>query len=47
MIGVKFNDGEVKKGVFIGKTTEYLFLRTKDKITAIPIKSTVKEIEIK
>ena len=25
MIGVKFNDGEVKNGVFIGKTTEYIF----------------------
>ena len=47
MIGVKFNDGEVKNGVFIGKTTEYLFLKTNEKITAIPIKSMVKEIEIK
>lgn len=47
MIGVKFNDGEVKNGVFIGKTTEYIFLKSNEKITAIPIKSMVKEIEIK
>jgi hypothetical protein len=47
MIGVKFNDGEVKNGVFIGKTTEYIFLKSNERITSIPIKSMVKEIEIK
>ncbi len=38
---------EIKKGVLIGKTSEYLFLKTQEKITAIPVKSMVKEIGIK
>ncbi|WP_199269632.1 hypothetical protein [Formosa sp. L2A11] len=46
-IQVKFIDGEVKTGTLIGKTSEILFLKKKDKITAIPIKSMLKEIEIK
>ncbi|MFC5046100.1 hypothetical protein ACFSTE_04965 [Aquimarina hainanensis] len=46
-IGVKFNDGDIRKGILIGKTSEYLFLKTKEKITAIPVKSMVKEIDIK
>ncbi|MBT2163146.1 hypothetical protein [Zobellia barbeyronii] len=47
MIGVKFNDGDTKRGILIGKTSEYLFLKTEGEITAIPIRSMVKEIEIK
>ncbi len=46
-IEVRFNDGEIKKGILIGKTSEYLFLKTQEKITAIPVKSMVKEIGIK
>ncbi len=46
-IEVRFNDGEVKRGILIGKTSEYLFLKTEENITSIPIKSMVKEIQIK
>ncbi|WP_179950040.1 hypothetical protein [Lutibacter citreus] len=47
LIEVKFIDGEITKGIMIGKTSEILFLKIDEKITAIPIKSVVKKIEIK
>ena len=46
-IEVKFIDGETKSGILIGKTSEILFLKKNEKISAIPIKSMLKEIEIK
>ncbi len=46
-IDVKFNDGEITTGILIGKTSEILFLKKNGKVTAIPIKSMVKEIGIK
>ncbi len=46
-IEIKFNDAEIKQGVLIGKTTDYIFLKTSENIVAIPIEATVKEIIIK
>lgn len=46
-ITIKFSDNEIEKGIVIGKTKEIIFLLKGKKITAIPLTSVVKEIEIK
>lgn len=46
-IEIRFNNGEIINGVLIGKTSEILFLKRDENISAIPIKSMVKEFEIK
>jgi hypothetical protein len=46
-IEIRFSDDEIKKGKMIGKTKDVIFLLTGEKVTAIPITSLVKEIEIK
>lgn len=45
-IELRFSDDEIKSGKMIGKTNEVVFLLSGEKVTAIPITSLVKEIEI-
>jgi hypothetical protein len=45
-IKVEFVDGDVLKGILIGKTKDVLFLKKDEKVTVVPISSMVKEFEI-
>lgn len=46
-INLKFTDNEIVNGIYIGKTTEVIFMYTDNKVKAFPITATVKEIEIR
>jgi hypothetical protein len=46
VIEIKFYDNEIVHGKMIGKTNEVIFLLQGEKVSAIPITSLVKGIEI-
>lgn len=46
-ISIRLADDEIKKGKFIGKTKDVIFLLREDNVFAIPLTSWVKEIKIK
>ena len=43
---MRFSDNEVKKGIMIGKIKDVIFLLIQVKVEAIPISSSVKEIQL-
>lgn len=46
-IKISFSDNSYRKGKLIGKTKDVIFLLVNDTVIAIPISSSVKEIQIK
>ena len=46
-ITLKYADNQTIKGVWIGKTKDFIFLSKNKKVLAIPIQSFVKEYEVK
>lgn len=46
-ITLKYADNQTIKGIWIGKTKDFIFLSKNKKVLAIPIQSFVKEYEVK